>query len=248
MRWYNDYVGAAPHIEEGMRYANRTDVHIWFAGAIRLLMKLGREEEAITVGQYWVNRDPYCGYCLGRVARDMAAAGRHEEAALIVDSRIANRTADETMLWYIGVAYLVAGDAEKALYYIDQIDRGDEIDNYYRAFALYSLGRIDEFELILDRELSTYPEESPAENIARLYAWSNQPDKAFEWLEQMIEDWGEESANDVKTELYEPIKSDPRWQEFLEKYGAEDKPLPKVIFEPQYPPSLQRAVDALTAP
>lgn len=77
MRWHNDLVGAAPHIEEGMRYANRTDVHIWFRGAMQLLIALGREEEAITLGQYWINRDPYCGYCLGRVARDMAAIGRY---------------------------------------------------------------------------------------------------------------------------------------------------------------------------
>jgi hypothetical protein len=49
----------------------------------------------------------------------------------------------------------------------------------------------------------------------------------------------------VKTELYRPIKSDPRWQAFLEKYGAEDKGHLNVKFEPRYPPALQRAVDAV---
>ena len=246
MRWLNDMVGAAPHLEEGMRYANRTDVHIWFAGVMQLLVALERGEEAITVGQYWINRDPYCGYCLGRVVRNMAAVGRYEEAALIVESQIENRRASETMLWYIGVAYLVAGDAEKALSYFDRIYEIDpDSDTYYRAFALYSLGRNDEFEAMLARAEAGYPDESPAENIARLYAWSNQPDKAFEWLEQMIEDWGAEAALTAKTELYEPIKSDPRWQAFLEKYGAEDKPLHNVKFAPEYPPALQRAVDAL---
>ena len=50
----------------------------------------------------------------------------------------------------------------------------------------------------------------------------------------------------IKTELYEPIKSDPRWAAFLEKYGAEDRSFNNVRFEPQYPPTLQRAVDALS--
>jgi TolB-like protein len=247
MRWHNDLVGAAPHIEKGMQYANRADVHIWFRGAMQLLNALGRQDEAITIGQYWVNRDPYCGECLGRVARDMAAVGRFEEAALIVESQLERHKANGTMLWYVGVAYLVAGEAEKALYYFDQIDEDDPgiRGSYARAYALYSLDRIDEFESVLARDLSAYPEEGSAEGIARLYAWSNQRDKAFEWLEQMIQDWGEEAAIQAKTELYQPIKSDPRWQAFLEKYGAEDKDLSHIKFEPQYPPVLQRAVDAL---
>lgn len=149
------------------------------------------------------------------------------------------------MLWDIGVAYLAAGDAEKALYYFDQIDDDDSQKDFGVALAHYSLGQIEEFDSYLERRVSAYPKES-AEGIARLYAWSNQPDKAFEWLEQMIQDWGEDGAIFVKSELYEPIKSDPRWQEFLQRYGAEDKDMSNIKFEPQYPPALQRAVDALT--
>ena len=199
------------------------------------------------MGQYWINRDPYCGPCLGRVAREMTAVGRFEEAALIVDQQIDRREASYEMLWNIGVAYLAAGEAEKALYYFDQIGVDNPLTDrsFARAFALYSLGRIDEFESVLAQVLSTYPEENSVESIARLYAWSNQRDKAFEWLEKVVEEGGEEAAIIVKTELYGPIKSDPRWQAFLEKYGAEDKPLPNIRFKPQYPPALQRAVDAL---
>ena len=247
MRWHNDLVGAAPHLEKSMRFANRTDVHIWFNGAMDLLHQIGRYNEAITVGQYWINRDPYCGNCLGRVVRAMSAAGRYKEAALVVESQLARREATGAMFWNIGVAYLVAGEAEKALYYFDQIDESDPtLDrNFARALALYSLGRVDEFEALLAHRISAYSEVESAEGIARLYAWSNQRDEAFEWLEKMIAAQGEESAIFVKTELYTPIKSDPRWQEFLEKYGAEDKGRLNVKFDPRYPPTLQRAVDAL---
>jgi tetratricopeptide (TPR) repeat protein len=153
-------------------------------------------------------------------------------------------------LWYVGVAYLVAGDPEKALHYFDQIPDGDVgMDrDYARSFALYSLGRIDEFDAYLAQELSAYPEENNVESIARLYAWSNQRDKAFEWLDKVVMEWGKEGAIEVKTDLYEPIKSDPRWQTFLEENGAEDKAFSNIKFKPQYPPALQRAVDALTAP
>ena len=247
MRWHNDLFAAAPHIELGMRHANRTDVHIWFNGAIDLLNQLGRHSEALTVGQYWINRDPYCGGCFGRVVRHMTRLGRFDEAALIVDSQIENRRADSIMLWNIGVAFLSAGHAEKALHYFDQIDANNpHIDKEFaRGFALYSLGRLDEFDAVLQRELEFAKSEDTAESVARLYAWSNQPDKAFEWMEKMVEIRGPQDAPRVRSELYEPIKSDPRWQAFLKKYGAEDKPAPIVKFEPQYPPALQRAVDAV---
>jgi len=249
MRWHNDLAGAAPHLEKSMRSANRTDVHTWFAGTMDLLEGIGRYEEAITVGQYWINRDPYCGYCLARVAREMSAAGRHEEAALIVESQLKRRELNSEGFWNLGVAFVIGGDAEKALSYFDQVSETDpNLDkDYARAFALFSLGRIDEFESILEAQISSVSVSGiGAEGIARLYAWSNQPDKAFEWLDKMIVEQGEGSAMDVKTALYEPIKSDPRWQTFLEKHGAEDKRHLNVKFEPQYPPALQRAVDALT--
>jgi len=248
MRWHNDLVGAAPHLEKSMRYANRTDVHTWFLGTMDLLEGIGRHEEAITIGQYWINRDPYCGNCLGRVVRAMSAAGRHEEAALIVESQLERREATGAMFWNIGVGLLAAGNSRKALHFFDQIPDDDpDVDkSYARAFALYSLGRFDEFKSVLNQRLSSNSD-TGAEGTARLYAWSNQRDKAFEWLEKMIVEQGEESANFVKTELYGPIKSDPRWQAFLEEYGAEDKGRLKVRFEPQYPPALQRAIDAIAA-
>jgi len=246
MRWHNDLIAAAPHLEKSMRSANRTDVHIWFVGAMDLLQSIGRHDEAITVGQYWINRDPYCGNCLGRVVRAMSAAGRHKEAALVIESQLKRREQTGQMFWNIGVAFVVAGEAEKALHYFDQIpDKDPQVSkSYARAFALYSLGRIDEFESVLQEEIASVSD-ADSEGIARLYAWSNQPDEAFKWLDIMIDKKGEEWAKYVKTELYEPIKADPRWQAFLEKYGAEDKGRLNVKFEPQYPPTLQRAVDAL---
>ena len=244
MRWHNDLVAAAPYLEKSMRFANRTDVHVWFVGVIELLGTLGRLDEAMVVGQYWINRNPACGSCVGALAWAMRKSGHHDEAALIVESLLEWENVNSSGYWNIGVAFLVAGEPEKALHYFEQIDNGQFDKNFARAFAFYSLGRQSEFESILSHRIESRPDES-AEGIARLYAWSKQPDEAFEWLEIMIAEQGETSAHLVKTDLYEPIKSDQRWQEFLEKYGAADKPNPDIPFKPQYPPALQRAVDAL---
>ena len=252
MRWEADLVAAAPYLENSMRFANRTDIHIWFTGTIDLLIMLGRYDEARTVAQYWVNRDPYCVNCLRRLMRAAKASGRREEAVLVLEE-LGSRSVSSFDFWSIGVAYLSIGRPAKALHYFDQIDEQfPGIDREFaRAFALFSLGRKQEFEATLQKDKSIYEEsgypEQSAEGIARLYAWSEQPDEAFYWLDKMIEDEGPEAAMLIKTELYNPIKSDPRWAAFLEKYGASDRDFANIPFDPQYPPTLQRAVDALSS-
>ena len=247
MRWEADLIAAAPYLETSMRFANRTDVHIWFNGAVDQLNMLGRHNEAMTVAQYWVNRDPYCANCLRQLVRSAIAAGRRDEAALVLDE-LSSRADSAVDYWRIGVAYLAAGRPEKALQHFEQIDDDSpDIDREFaRALALHSLGRTQEFETVLRRNESDYPESS-AEGIARLYAWSGQADEAFFWLEKMVEDQGPESAILVMTELYDPIKPDPRWTDFLERNGAADETSANVRFDPQYPPTLQRAVDSLSS-
>lgn len=246
IRWHNDYVAAAPFLEKSMHYANRTDVHVWFWGTLNLLHRLGRDDEAVVVAQYWASRDPACSSCVAGAANAMRWSGLNQEAALILESLLEWRDLDPFTYWIMGVTFLVAGDAEKALVYFDRIDPDSPTlnRNFARAFALYSLGRLGEFEEILASLLESRPKTAP-ESIARLYAWSNQPDEAFEWLEIMITEQGVEWASNVKTDLYNPIKFDPRWQAFLKKYGADDEEFPNIKFKPQYPPALQRAVDAI---
>jgi len=244
LRWEADLVAAAPYLESSMRFANRTDVHIYFNGAIDMLIMLGRHNEAMTVAQYWVNRDPYCVNCLRKLVQSAIAAGRRDEATLVLDE-LSPHADSAINRWNIGVAYLAAGRPARALQHFDRIDEQSEgvSRGFARAFALFSLGRRQEFEALLREYLAIYPETS-AESIARLYAWSGQADEAFLWLGKMVEDEGPESAQFVRAELYEPIKSDPRWAAFLERNGAAGGSFANVRFEPQYPPTLQRAVDA----
>jgi hypothetical protein len=51
----------------------------------------------------------------------------------------------------------------------------------------------------------------------------------------MVDRHGPEKVFDVKTELYNPIKSDPRWPAFLKKHDAEDQDLSHIEFNPVLP-------------
>lgn len=71
------------------------------------------------------------------------------------------------------------------------------------------------------------------ESIARVYAWTGQIDLAFEWLDKMVDQFGPDKVFEVKTKLYDPIKSDPRGQAFLKEHGAEDRDLSHIVCNPQ---------------
>ena len=139
------------------------------------------------------------------------------------------------------MTWLVAGEAEKALGYFEQDPHSGDLG---RVLALYSLGRQEEFEAAFE-ELKARG--IGAEGIARVYAWSGQNDLAFEYLERMIEKDGPASAQFVDTDLYASIKSDPRWQPFLERNGVTKEDFSDVEFNPPLPPEVVAEVERMRA-
>ena len=108
--------------------------------------------------------------------------------------------------------------------------------------TLHDLGRHDEFEAEFSEMLSKQ-EEDP-EVIARIAAWTGQNDLAFEYLEYAVEKHGPSIVPSVRTDLYEPIKSDPRWQAFLERYDATDEDLSHIRFNPKMPVEVEEVLAA----
>jgi hypothetical protein len=47
--------------------------------------------------------------------------------------------------------------------------------------------------------------------------------------------------------LYEPIKSDPRWQEFRERNGVTREDLSHIEFNPPLPPEVVKEVERMRA-
>jgi hypothetical protein len=51
-------------------------------------------------------------------------------------------------------------------------------------------------------------------------------------------------AQSVRTDLYEPTKSDSRWQAFLERYDATDEDLSNIRFNPGLPAAVEELLAA----
>ena len=246
--WLGYFAEEEGRLQESALYRERalaaaTDSHLYIQQTItaRFLARLGRYEEAGALALYVVDRDPACLACIETVAQVFRPAGRHREAAEALEQALEWHDGLPIYFdWYLGVAWLVAGEPEKALGYFEKAPPGNR--QMGRLMALHDLGRHDEFEAEFS-EMFSAAEQNP-EAIARVAAWTGRNDLAFEYLEYAVEKYGPAVARSVRTDLYEPIKSDPRWQAFLERYDAADEGLSRIRFNPKLPAAVEAALAA----
>ena len=142
------------------------------------------------------------------------------------------------MYWNLGVAWLVAGEPGKSLEYFDKTWPGNR--ELGKMLALHDLGRVDEFEAEFSK-LRKGPETHP-ESIARIYAWTGQNDLAFEYIERTVDREGPGIVLSLSTDLYEPIKSDSRWQKLLNRYDVAEEDLARIRFNPKLPAEVEAAL------
>jgi len=71
--------------------------------------------------------------------------------------------------------------------------------------------------------------------IAHVYAWTGNPDAAFEWLDKAVAIDEEGISSSRQTMLLNPLHQDPRWQAYLEKLGISDAQLADINLEVKLP-------------
>jgi adenylate cyclase len=234
-----DLQASALYRERALAAANDSQLYTQQSITARFLARLGRFEEAAALALYVVDRDPACMACVETLAIVFRPAGKHREAAEALEElREWHDDLPSYLYWQLGVAWLVDGEPEKALGHFEQAPPGSR--EIGRMLALHDLGRLDEFEVEFSKILAE-AEEHP-ETVARIAAWTGQNDLAFEHLEYAVEKEGPQIARTVRTDLYEPIKSDPRWHAFLERYDATDEDLSHIRFNPKLPAEVEEAL------
>ena len=247
--WLSWEAGVAGDIQARAHYLERaladdSSWHVYFvqASAANLLTVLGRYEEAAALARYIVDRDPACSPCVNSYAYALRLAGQHRKAAEVFEDLLEWRQPRGSYHWNVGVAWLVSGEPGKALAHFesDEFGPGRPLG---RLMALHDLGRLDEFEAELSKlrdDSKTHPE-----GVARVAAWTGQNDLAFEYLQRTVDLEGPEIVQAIRRggDLYEPIKSDPRWQAFLDRYDtAEQEDLSHIRFNPKLPAEVEAAL------
>ena len=231
--------------ERAVAGATDTNVYLQLAFAAEIFESIGRADEAIATMEYVVRRDPACSTCVYRAALMLRKQGRHLEAAEMLEAIRRRYNASPSVIWSLGVVWLAASEPGKALGYFEQLPQS--WSDIGRLLALHDLGRFDEFETGFKKFVADRVNNGDFEGIARIYAWTGQNDLAFEYLERMVDEIGPSSAAKVDTDLYEPIKSDPRWLAFLERNGVRKEDLSHIKFDPPLPPEVVAEIERLRA-
>jgi len=133
----------------------------------------------------------------------------------------------------LGNALLMKGDPEGALAEIEQ-----ETSAVWKMtglpMAYYALGRKADSDAALASEIEQDQTDGPY-NIAYVYAFRGEADKAFEWLDKAVE-YGDGGLAGIVTEsLFDKIHADPRWLPFLRKIGKAPEQLAKIEFKVTVP-------------
>ena len=178
---------------------------------------LGRLDESIQLFDSALERDPLTP--LTHVLK----GGAYLSMGRLDESEAAYRNALLLSPNFAGLHYRLArvklgkGDVAAALSEIEQ-ETSEVYGATGRAMVYHTLTNREASQLALDELIENHAG-SAAYQIAEVYAFRNEADKAFEWLEQSvaIRDSG------IITTLGNPallgLRTDPRWQPFLEKLG-----------------------------
>jgi adenylate cyclase len=146
----------------------------------------------------------------------------------------------------LGAALLLKGDAAAALAAIEK-----ETSNVWRMIGLpmayHALGRKADSDKALADLIAKYEKDAPS-NIAYVYAFRGEADKAFEWLDKAVQ-YQDSGLSDIVVEnLFDTIRKDPRWLPFLRKIGKDPETLAKIEFKVTLPKEWQAEMAGLPAP
>jgi tetratricopeptide (TPR) repeat protein len=115
---------------------------------------------------------------------------------------------------YLGRTLVIAGRAEAARRHME-IETSDFWRLYGTCLVLFALNRNAEAGLEMARLIREFGGEA-AIQIAELYAYDGQLDRAFDWLEKAVEQRDPGVANLVGNPLLENLRNDPRWRDLLD--------------------------------
>ena len=109
------------------------------------------------------------------------------------------------------------GKLEESLQYLD-LDSEHRWQRVISALVLHSLGRHDEEQQIRHKMINEEGQSWPY-NIAQIYAWHGDRDKAFKWLDIAFEQKDSMMSMLVLNSWLAPLHDDPRWEIILDKMG-----------------------------
>jgi TolB-like protein len=207
-----DWAGADASFQRAVALEPASSENVRFAGWSAAV--LGRFDEALPLYRRAVELDPLNADSWEALAETELYMGQLDQAA--ADSKKAlELDPDRASLTNLSRIYLLLGRPQDVLPEIERIHYASYRAWLY-ALAYHALGRKKESDAALSELITTY-QASNAFEIATIYAFRNQTDEAFEWLDRAYAQ-RDPSMMSIKVDpLLKSLHNDPRFAALLKK-------------------------------
>jgi len=208
-----DWVGAEADFKQAL-ILDPTDGRV-FRRYASVLNQVGRTEEAAALLLKGIEQDPLDASTWTGLVDALVASRNYPAAYDAVHRALAIRPTDNSSNFQLACLQLFDGKARDAL----ATFQGNSFAIFRDtgvAMAEHTLGDAKSSQQALDRVIATAAGDA-AYQIAEIYAWRGEKDKAFEWLERAYrqQDGG---LTGIKIDLVlESLRSDPRYVAMLRK-------------------------------
>lgn len=216
--WW-DWAGAERDFDEAARRGSR-DHSMYLLEMGRLRAALGRLPEAITFEQRATEVDP-TGGAWTVMGYHQLSLGQYDAARHALQQALRNVPLDEHAHYYLGLIELLQGNATAALPHFN--DSAHVLRLTGQAIAHHSLGDAAAAQRDVDLLASRYGHVLPC-NVAEAYAWLDDKDKAFEWLNRAYELRDASFMYLTFNPLLRNLRGDPRFDELLGKVNLLNVP------------------------
>jgi serine/threonine-protein kinase len=217
---YN-WKGAAETLHKALALAPQDPALLMEAG--NLAQARGESRPAIEFFRRAVASDPVNAQALAFLATGLSAAGREQEARTEYARVIELNPSAPNSHAGVGLTYLLEGKFEEAAV-AAQKDAADWARLLIVSCARWGQKRVADSDAAL-AELIAKVSETGAYQIAEVYAYRNDKDHAFEWLERARRQ-RDGGLPGLRTDtLLANLHNDPRWDAFLRRMSLADDQL-----------------------
>jgi TolB-like protein/Flp pilus assembly protein TadD len=182
-----------------------------------VVVYLGRFEEAERLARQAIERDPLAYQARQSLARLLFVQGKLGEAETAARRAVELQpTAAGSHRWQVFVA-IQRGDGEAALREA-QLEPNERYRHFELALAHYARGDRGAADAAL-AELIDADRNVMAYQVAEVYAWRGETDKAFEWLQISLDNHDTGLLSLLIDPLMRSLRHDSRYSEMLSKVG-----------------------------
>ena len=201
-------------------------VYYWYG---EFLMSLGRPDEAIAITQEAHQADPLSAVIGASLGMILYLARRYDQAAAVLQH--AQEITPEHFLPHMrmGLVRVQQGKYEDALNELQTaVGLADQSTETLAALAIAyaTAGNREKAQAITsDLEAALGKRYVLPYNFAKIYAASDNIEKAFDWLRKAYDDGSPDLIELNSEPIFDRMRSDPRFSDLMERVGWKDVPL-----------------------